>query len=75
MDYVGESFNLSIITNIDLTSKLFEKIAKVCEVIKVVFDQKGNILEGIKAKINVAPNLVNFITFTAKPSDAEGTMT
>ena len=75
MDYIGESLNLSFINTIDLTSKLFTKIAGICEVIKVVFDQKGTILGGIKAKINVAPKPVNFITFTAKPSDAEGTLT
>jgi hypothetical protein len=68
MDYVGESFNLSIITNIDLTSKLFTKIAGICEVIKVVFDQKNMSLKGLKAKVLVAPRAVHFLEMDVKSS-------
>lgn len=72
MDSFGDSFNLSIITNIDLTSKLFTKIARVCEVIKVMFDQKDKSLKGLKATVNVAPRVVNFLEMNSKSSDVEG---
>lgn len=72
MDSFGDSFNLSIITNIDLTSKLYTKIASICEVIKVMFDQKDKSLKGLKATVNVAPRVVNFLEMNSKSSDVEG---
>jgi hypothetical protein len=72
MDSFGDSFNLSIITNIDLTSKLFTKIASICEVMKVMFDQKDKSLKGIKATVNVAPRVVNFLGMNEKSSEVEG---
>ena len=69
MDFLGDSFNQSIITNIDLTSKLFAKIARVCETIKVVFDQKNTALKGITASVSVAPKVVDFLQNNVKSSD------
>lgn len=69
MDSLGDSFRLSIITNIELTAKLFSKIAKVCEVIKVVFDERNKTFKGITATVSVAPRVVNFLGFDVKSSD------